>query len=120
MTSFKPGQVVLIPFPFTDLTTVKQHPALVISTDESFNSQHHDIIVLAMTSQNPFALQPDEYSLSQTDQAAAKLPKASKVKSGKIISIDQRLVRKTLSSVSQIALIEVMKLVHSNLFTPYK
>ena len=57
--------------------------------------------------------------MSQADQTVANLPKPSKVKSGKIISIDQRLVRKTLGSVSQVALIEVMKLVHSNLFKPY-
>ncbi len=76
MTTYEPGQVVLIPFPFTDLTTVKQRPALVISTP-SFNRRQEDIIIVAMTSQNPFNLQPDEHALTQVDQASAGLPKPS-------------------------------------------
>jgi mRNA interferase MazF len=117
MTTFEPGQVVLIPFPFTDLTTVKQRPAIVISTS-LFNQRNQDVIVVAVTSQNPFELQVDEYALKHTDQISAGLPKPSKVKTGKVVSIEQRLVRKTLGSISPPALDEVMKHVHSNLYRP--
>jgi len=95
MTPCKQGDVVLLPFPFTDLTTTKQRPAVVIST-EAFNARQQDVIVLAITSQIPRTLNPDEYALSPEDLHAAGLPKPSTVKCGKLLTIDQRLIRKML------------------------
>lgn len=117
MTTFEPGHVVLIPFPFTDLTTVKQRPALVISST-SFNQRHQDIIVLAITSQNPFDLKADEIALTESDQKSAFLPKPSKVKTSKIVSVDQRLVRKILGLISRDSLDIVVERVYSNLHRP--
>ena len=84
-----------MPFPFTDLTTVKQRPALVISSD-TFNARQRDVIVLAITSQVPPTAGSEEYRLSSDDQRVAGLPKPSVVKCGKLLTIDQRLIRKTL------------------------
>jgi len=117
MTIFEPGQVVLIPFPFTDFTAIKQRPALVISS-ASFNQTHRDLIAVAITSQNPFDTQSDEITLTEESQKSAGLPKPSKVKAGKIISIDQNLIRKKLGSISAESLNEIAKRVHSILYTP--
>ena len=117
MTIFEPGQVVLIPFPFTDLTTIKQRPALVIS-GTSFNQKHQDVIVLALTSQSPSDLKPDEIALTEADQKSAFLPKPSKVKTSKIVSIDKRLVRKLLGSISRASLDSAIVRVHTNLHQP--
>lgn len=117
MTTFNPGQVVLIPFPFTDFTTVKQRPALIISS-ASFNRLHRDVIVVAITSQNPFDLQTDELTLTERSQKSAGLPKPSKVKAGKIITIEHRLIRKMLGAISTDSLDEIIKRVYSILYAP--
>jgi mRNA interferase MazF len=49
MTNFEPGSVVLVRFPFTDLTAAKRRPALVVSPSD-FSSPHGDVVVLALTS----------------------------------------------------------------------
>lgn len=95
MTLFNPGDVVLIGFPFTDLSGSKQRPALVISS-KWYNENKIDIILAAITSQIPAKPDEDEYLLSQKELNSAGLPKQSIVKVGKILTIDQRLVRKKL------------------------
>jgi mRNA-degrading endonuclease toxin of MazEF toxin-antitoxin module len=60
-------------------------------------------------------LQADEYLLPDIEQQAAGLPKLSKVRCGKIVTIHQRLVRKKLGQISTSALNEIVKLVISNL-----
>lgn len=95
MTPSKPGDVVFLPFPFTDLTTVTQRPAVVVSS-EAFNAGQQDVMVLAITSQIPSMLGPEDYRLSHEDLRLAGLPKPSIVKCGKLLTIDQRLIRKVL------------------------
>lgn len=96
--NYNPGDVVLIPFPFTDLSTSKQRPCLVVSSFK-FNSSHPDIIALAITSQIPDHLSVYEYQLSEKEQQACGLPKPSIIKLGKIVTLDQRLIRKSLGKM---------------------
>jgi mRNA interferase MazF len=95
MTDSNPGDVVLIPFPFTDLSTVKQRPAIILSS-LAFNQQHEDAILAAITSHVPDVLTSDEYLLSDEEQREAGLPKPSMIKMGKLVTLDQRLIRKHL------------------------
>lgn len=50
MTSYKFGDVVLVPFPFTDQSSVKKRPAVVVSSD-AYHRDRPDIIIMAITSQ---------------------------------------------------------------------
>ena len=50
-TSFDLGDVVLVPFPFTDQTTSKRRPAVVVSS-LAFHQETADVIVMAVTSQS--------------------------------------------------------------------
>ena len=99
MTSYRRGDVVLIPFPFTDLSTVKQRPGLIVSSD-AFNAANPDIIVVGITSK--VALYRDQagtYIIAGREQNSAGLPKESVVRCGKIVAIDQRLVRRMLGTL---------------------
>ncbi len=49
-TGYKRGDIVLVSFPFTDLSSSKRRPALVVSPD-SFNDAGADLVLAAITSQ---------------------------------------------------------------------
>jgi len=93
--SFNRGDVVLVPFPFTDLTTHKQRPALVISSNQ-FNSSSADVILVGITSQFPRDLAQSDYRLTPDEQQTAGLPRPSMVKSAKVVTLNQALVRRML------------------------
>jgi mRNA interferase MazF len=110
MTDYKPGNVVLIPFPFTDLSTIKQRPAVILSSSR-FNQYHHDVIIAAITSHVTQKLMSDEYRLNATEQHRAGLPKPSIVKLGKIVTLDQRLIRRQLGHMPATGHKQLIKIV---------
>jgi mRNA interferase MazF len=51
MTGCEPGDIVLVRFPFTDLSSVKKRPGIVVSP-ASYARRFGDVVVLALTSQD--------------------------------------------------------------------
>ncbi len=49
-TGYEFGDVVLVPFPFTDQSTTKRRPAVIVSSD-AYPRARPDLIILAVTSQ---------------------------------------------------------------------
>lgn len=49
MTPSKPGNIVLIRFPFSALHSAKKRPAVVLSPPE-YSNRHGDVVVLGLTS----------------------------------------------------------------------
>ena len=94
MTPYKQGDVILIPFPFTDFSTFKQRPAVIISASR-FNSSTGDVIIAAITS-HIHTKSKFDYVLNSREQKTGGLPLPSAVKVGKIITLDQRLIRKRI------------------------
>ena len=49
-TAYRFGDLVLVPFPFTDQTGIKKRPAIVVSSD-AYQRQRPDMVLMAVTSQ---------------------------------------------------------------------
>ncbi len=47
MTPFEFGDIILVPFPFTDQSTTKKRPAVVISSTP-YNQERSDLIITAV------------------------------------------------------------------------
>jgi len=92
----KQGDILLIPIPFTDLSSQKRRPVIVISNDQ-YNRKTNDIIVVAMTS-NP---QVTDYSLSITssDLIEGALNRPGKIRVDKIYTLSQTIVAKTFGQI---------------------
>jgi mRNA interferase MazF len=71
--SFSQGDVVLVPFPFADLSATKQRPALVLSP-ERLNKLRPDLVLAAITSQVPAVLDEDEILLSTSNWERSVCP----------------------------------------------
>ena len=96
MTVYKRGDIVLVPFPFSDQTTTKKRPAVVISSSR-YNSVSKDIIIMAVTSNIGKSF--DVGACLVKDWKEANLLKPSAIKPA-LSSIEQALVIKKLGALS--------------------
>jgi mRNA interferase MazF len=92
MIDFDFGDVVLVPFPFTDQSSIKKRPAVVVSSI-TYNRDRPDIIILAVTSQITAPSQIGTFLVK--DWKAAGLLKPSVVKPI-ITTLQKTLVKKKL------------------------
>ena len=96
MTIYDQGDVVLVHFPFTDLTAIKQRPALVISARWFNEKPDGDCILAAITSVIPQRLARDETRIPDDALKSAGLVKPSIVRAGKLFTLNQSLVQRRL------------------------
>ena len=96
MSSYPFGAVVLVAFPFTDQTTTKQRPAVVISS-AAYQRERPDLIILAITSQFRATLAFGEAAVHDWQSAGLLKPSALKPL---VTTIDTRLVRRTLGTLT--------------------
>jgi mRNA interferase MazF len=96
----KPGDVVLISYPFTDLSATKVRPAVVISSLK-YNQRQDDAIFLPITHNVSRILQEDA-SIQPTDDGFQEtgLKMASAIRVGKIFTLQKNLVKSRLGNVS--------------------
>src|SRR5262245_61584929 len=88
----KQGEIVLIPVPFTNLSSNKRRPVIVISNDD-YNQTAADMVVVAMTS-TP-AVGPYSLRITSSDLVQGKLNRPGTVRVDKIYTLDQSLVVRT-------------------------
>ena len=94
-TSYSFGDIVLVPFPFTDQTGAKKRPAVVVSS-VAYNQARHDLVIMAVASQ----LTPSRAfgEMIVKDWQAARLIKPSAIKPV-ITTIEQSLVIRRLGQL---------------------
>ena len=105
--------VVLVPFPFTDLSGRKQRPALVVSAGDS---DGEDPVLCAITSQLPRTTSAWEVHLAASDMAEGDLPKKSIIKTGRLFTMHERLVATRFGAVKDQKL-QVLLVALRGLFT---
>lgn len=93
---FSFGDVVLVPFPFTDQTAAKRRPAVVVS-NSAYNTTRRDIVIMAITSRMREPLAFGETTVGNWQGAG--LVKASVIKPV-FATIEQGLVIRALGALS--------------------
>ena len=91
------GSIILIPVPFTDLSSTKRRPVIVISNNE-YNQTTSDMVVVATTS-NP-SQTPYSFTISNEDLVEGQLNRPGKVRVDKIYTLSQSLAVRTFGKVS--------------------
>ena len=103
------GDVVVIPFPFSDLSASKKRPAIIVA-----NLTGDDQIVAQITS----VARTDNYSISleTKDFKNGKLPHSSVIRPNKLFTADKSLIAYKAGSTNDKKLKEIEKTL-VNIFT---
>src|SRR3989338_982324 len=96
-TRFEQGEIVLVPFPFSDLTSIKQRPVLILSNNE-YNDSAEDIATCGITSN----IKNSDYSvlIENKDLIDRNLPVKSRIKIDKLFALKQSLIIKKIGKVN--------------------
>ena len=97
--------IVLIPIPFTDLSTKKRRPVVILSNDE-YNLDKEDIVVAAITSN----ISEAKYSIhiTESDFENETLPRPSLIRADKIYTLNQSIVYKKFDRLKKKVFKEVL------------
>ncbi len=88
----KPGELVLIPFPYADLSSTKKRPVLVLTAPD----RHGDFIALAVTSveQKSQAL-----GVTAEDLSYGALPRSSWIRLDKVFTLSASSILKSIGTI---------------------
>lgn len=102
MAKFVKGDVVVVPFPFSDLTHSKRRPALVVSKLEG-----DDLILCQITSQSI----KDNYAISLADKdfEMGGLKQSSNVRPNRIFTADSHIVLYKVGNLKMEKLKEIIE-----------
>ncbi|MGI0088422.1 MAG: type II toxin-antitoxin system PemK/MazF family toxin [Nitrosotalea sp.] len=93
---FEQGEIVLVPFPFTNLASSKKRPVLILSKS-SYNKRSSDFVCCGITSNIKSV---DHSVLVQSkDLVKGFLPKPSRIKVSTIFTLEKSIVIRYLGKV---------------------
>lgn len=101
MAKFVKGDIVVVPFPFSDLSQAKRRPALVVCSLAGF-----DLILCQITSR----LMKDQYSISLNDAdfMEGSLKQPSNVRPNRIFTADSQIILYKIGTLKKSKLGEVI------------
>ncbi len=94
---FERGDLLLVPFPFTDLSAAKRRPVLALTAPDSYG----DFIALPVTSRPQTE---HGIPLAAADLVRGRLPAPSWIRTDRIVTLNATLVVKSIGQVSGRAL----------------
>jgi mRNA interferase MazF len=97
MTTYRRGEVVLVPFDFTNRSGIKWRPAVVISGDR-YNRQTPDLVIASITGNLQAIPHPGDHAL--VDWRAAGLLRPSLAQT-KLATVEASLVGRKLGRLSR-------------------
>jgi|SRR3989344_1688233 len=100
---FEQRDIVLIPFPYSDLTGSKQRPALIISNNK-LNKTEDRICCLVTT--NPAR---DCILIEKDSFKEGKLPFKSWIKPHRLFTIDKKIIKRRLCKINESLYKKVLK-----------
>jgi mRNA interferase MazF len=107
MGRFVKGDVIVLPFPFSDLSAAKKRPALVVAPLQA----HNDVILCMITSKNTKDI--SAISITEKDFANGRLPHDSNVRPNRLFTADANIILRTAGRLSSEKIDEVItELVH--------
>lgn len=97
-TMYNQGEILIVPFPFSDLSSIRQRPVLVLSKSID-NKQADDIITCGITSN----LKETKYSIviDNENLERGSIPKKSRIKVDKLFTLDKRIIKKSIARVNK-------------------
>jgi mRNA interferase MazF len=96
MNDYERGLIVLVPFPFTDLSQTKQRPAIIVSPS-SFSGDN--VILCAVSSKTSDLIKPWEIDLNMDDTREQRLPKPSVIKVDRLFTMHYNRIIRTLDKL---------------------
>jgi mRNA-degrading endonuclease toxin of MazEF toxin-antitoxin module len=101
------GEIVLVPIPFTDLSSTRRRPVSVISND-TYNSATADMVVVGMTSN--LSATAHSFVLTPADLVAGTLNHPGRVRVDKVYCLAQRIAVKSFGKVNDATLDRIRQL----------
>jgi mRNA interferase MazF len=103
---FEQGEIVFVPFPFTNLASSKKRPVLVLSKT-NYNKKYSDFVCCGITSN----IDNSSHSvlIQSKDLLTGNLPKPSRIKVNTIFTLEKSLVIQSFGKVRENIMEKVKK-----------
>jgi mRNA interferase MazF len=106
---YKQGDIVLIPYPYTDLSNAKQRPAVIISNDAA-NKQNYIVAKITSVIRNDWF----SFSISNT-HIDRELNRESEVRTNELFTVSPTIIIKKFGSFRKESLKQLTEIIKENI-----